>query len=198
MGSPEGVGRDQLGTWDAIHGETARTNSECLSSASELLSLADGLGAPGSMHTAGWLVDFVRQGLRHLVDQKMLAAAVRAHWDGGKVGFSFLPRPPSLDDDEDAYWEYEDYEYEAADLVEFVRGDDAPWEPRDLMANDKYERDLDFYDSLPERFTVYRGVSGVEPALAAAGVCWTTKRNIAEWFALRGSEPHTVVSARTG
>jgi hypothetical protein len=73
-------------------------------------------------------------------------------------------------------------------------------------ATDSYPRriltdnDLAFYDTLPQRFTIYRGCSGIPPERAAVGVCWTTQRDIAEWFALRWSAPDrepVVVTART-
>lgn len=45
--------------------------------------------------------------------------------------------------------------------------------------------DRAFYASLPEQFPVYRGCYGISGGTAAMGVCWTTKREIAEWFAHR-------------
>ena len=47
--------------------------------------------------------------------------------------------------------------------------------------------DRDFYASLPERFTVYRGCAGISAELAGKGLCWTLKRDGAEWFALRNA-----------
>jgi hypothetical protein len=47
------------------------------------------------------------------------------------------------------------------------------------------DEDADFFRSLPERFIVYRGAAGISHELAGMGVCWTTQREIAEWFAQR-------------
>ncbi len=161
--------------------------------AAELMEIARDLGAPGSVHTAGCLIAFVLDALpTDGLDNKMLAAAVRAHWQGGKVGFAFLPDPAGEDTDE---YEYADQAGELAALLSGDLGLDH-WEPRDLIANSEFEQDLDFYDSLPDRLLVYRGVPGVDPELVALGLSWTTEREIAEWFATRGPEPHSVVRAK--
>ena len=67
----------------------------------------------------------------------------------------------------------------------------ADGDPRRILTGE----DLAFFDSLPDRFTIYRGARGITPEKIAAGVCWTTKREVAEWFALRGDEP-VVMTAR--
>ena len=156
------------------------------------MEIAWQLGAPGSVHTAGWLVAFVLDFLpMDWLDDKMLAAAVRAHWQGGKIGFAFLPDPDGVNTDED---EYADKVEQLKALLRGKLGLDH-WGPRDLIASHEFEQDLDFYDSLPDRLLVYRGVPGVDPGLVALGLCWTTEREIAEWFATRGPEPHTLLRA---
>ncbi len=167
--------------------ESYRPGSSAGKSAQELYEIGSSLGAPGSVHNAGWLVDFIWQCVPD-IDEKMLAAAMRAHWHGGKIDFSFLPDSRITDPDE--------YNHAAQEIIELLRGDWTDWQPRDLLANTEYDHDLDFYGSLRNRFTVYRGVPDIDAELAALGICWTTERDIAEWFALRGASDPTVLSAR--
>jgi len=68
-------------------------------------------------------------------------------------------------------------------------------DPRRILVGE----DRNFYDSLPDRFTVYRGCAGVSLEHARAGICWTTKRDIAEWFADRSADRNArpvLISAR--
>jgi hypothetical protein len=86
------------------------------------------------------------------------------------------------------------YQGEVDDLIELFwqAHDGNPW--RILTGEDAA-----FYRSLPDRFTVYRGAAGISPELAGVGVCWTTKREIAEWFAdrsARGQAEPVLVTAR--
>ena len=57
--------------------------------------------------------------------------------------------------------------------------------------------DKRFYLTLPDRLTVYRGCAGVSIEHARLGVCSTTKREIAEWFATRFGLTDPVVLAAT-
>ncbi|MGW8787120.1 hypothetical protein [Heyndrickxia sporothermodurans] len=99
-----------------------------------------------------------------------LRAAVIAHtWTGGKMGFQHLPDPRTADPD--------DYEFEADELALQLR--EVP--PTAILVDE----DRAFYDSLPERLTVYRGGAGIDAGMAGRGMCWTTRRDIAEWFANR-------------
>jgi hypothetical protein len=96
-----------------------------------------------------------------------------------------LPDPKTTDPDV--------YDDEALDLM-WLFDDATDCDPRRILTGN----DLTFYDTLPQRFTIYRGCCGIPPERAAAGVCWTTRRDIAEWFALRSisdREP-VVVAAR--
>ena len=84
----------------------------------------------------------------------------------------------------------EDYESKASDLMALLN-QGTEGDPRRILT----EKDKSFYDSLPSRFTVYRGCAGISTEFAAAGVCWTTRRKIAEWFAARGPGDPIVVTA---
>lgn len=153
-------------------------------SAEEMEDIA-GQVSPGGAHTGGLLVNLIRQ---HVfgADPILIAATIYHNWHGGKAGFQFLPDPAATDP--------EDYETEAFDLIETL--DAGIWgDPSRILTGD----DRRFYDSLPDRFTVYRGCAGVSPEVGALGVCWTTQRDIAEWFADRSSRERSqrvVLSAR--
>lgn len=147
-------------------------------SAAELEAIADRL-SPGSIHRAGRL-GYLAWKLLAGADPLLVAALIYRNWHGGKVGFQFLPDPAVTD--------FFEYEAEAADLCGLI-SQATDGAPSRLLVGD----DLAFFESLPERLTVYRGASGVEPEVAAAGVCWSAKRNIADWFAARLSGPAPVV-----
>jgi hypothetical protein len=89
----------------------------------------------------------------------------------GKVGFQFLPNP-AVDP--------ENYEFEVEEL-EGIIDEGLQGDPLRVLTGD----DRDFYLSLPESFTVYRGCLGISAELAGIGLCWTLTRDIAESFALR-------------
>lgn len=141
-------------------------------SAEELENLAANL-SPGGAHTGGLLTRLIRANL-WMSDPLLLAALVRYNWHGGKIGFQFLPDPAMSDADE--------YEQEAMDLMglfdEALDGD-----PHRLLTGE----DRAFFDSLPQTFTIYRGCAGIAPEQGATGVCWTTRRDVAEWFAARSA-----------
>lgn len=107
-----------------------------------------------------------------------LAFAIRAAWQMGKVGFPLLHDPND--------YEPERYADKARNLLTELTCD---WslDPRDLMPNTVDEPDLDFYESLPHRFVVYRGGFDIDSERLGAGVCWTTRQDIAEFFATRWS-----------
>ncbi|RWM02183.1 hypothetical protein [Mesorhizobium sp.] len=151
-------------------------------SAEKLEELASHL-APGGAHTDGWLAHAIFQWARWEVDQLLLAATIRYCWHGGKSGFQFLPDPAKADPDE--------YEEQAQELVQFL------FEATDgNLARILTGEDLVFYNSLPSRLTVYRGCSAISPEQAGLGVCWTTDRAIAEWFAHRGAGEPVLVTGR--
>jgi hypothetical protein len=151
--------------------------------ADQLEALAEKLSPGDSYHEQGLLARIVLLNVP-FVSARLLAAMIRRNWHGGKVGFQFLPDPATSDPDA--------YDGEALDLMETlymgVAGD-----PRTILTGD----DLSFFESLPDRLTVYRGAAGISPDLAGTGVCWTTRRDVAEWFATRhGASDPMVVSAR--
>lgn len=147
-----------------------RDNSD--RSAEELEELADKL-SPGGAHTGGLLVRLIQANV-WAADPLLLAATIRYNWHGGKAGFQFLPDPAETD--------FDAYEEEAMGLLDLfdqaIEGD-----ARRILTGD----DRAFFDSLPDRFTIYRGCAGVSIEHAAAGVCWTTQRAVAEWFAVRSA-----------
>lgn len=103
-----------------------------------------------------------------------MAAIFRICWHGGKVGFQFLPRPNEVSLD--------DYENEAINLLAvFDEGTD--FDPRRILTDD----DLQFYEELGEKLTVYRGIESGHAEYGPLGVCWTTNRSVAEWFAMRSA-----------
>src|SRR5262249_52799429 len=125
-------------------------------------------------------------------DRLLAAATLYRVWQGTDTGFDigwqFLPNPQETDPVK--------YDAEAGDLI------GALWaaydDPRAVLTNTRAP-DLDYYNSLPERFTVYRGGYGLPAEQLARGVCWTTRRPIAEWFAIRFRPKHqepVLVSAR--
>jgi hypothetical protein len=106
----------------------------------------------------------------------LLAAGLYYTWHGGKVGFAHLPLPEDC----------EPYVYDrwVSNLVRRLRIEGGP---RRFLTNGPDGYDLTFYESLPATFTVYRGCSSISPEMAGKGVCWSLNRDVAEWFALRGS-----------
>jgi hypothetical protein len=144
-----------------------RDNSD--KTAEELEDLAHKL-SPGGAHTGGTLALLIRDYFLG-ADPFLLAAVIRWNWHGGKIGFQFLPNPAETDLDE--------YIYQAGSLLDLLEGD-----ARLILTGE----DRAFFDSLPDRLTVYRGCAGISIDHAAAGVCWTTKREVAEWFALRTAD----------
>ena len=138
--------------------------------------------SPGGAHNSGSLVKAVQTAILG-ADPKLLAVVMRVNWHGGKMGFQFLPDPAKTE-----LWNYKE---QAAEVYDTLRGKlmfgEVEWSPRDLLTNNNEERDLEFYDWLPERFTAYRGASGISAEQCAVGLCWTIDRKIAEWFANRGA-----------
>lgn len=153
----------------------------------EVYEAAQGLLSGDSIHNQGGMILDVMQSV-FCPDPMLVAAAMRLAWQGGKVGFNFLPDPADADP--------EDYDMAADFVLEALTGEWAFAAPA-LLADGQDDDDLAFYRSLPERFTVYRGGHGLPPERLALGLCWTARRSVAEWFALRGpgKEP-VVVSGR--
>ena len=138
--------------------------------------------SPGGVHNSGLLASIIRANCWY-ADRVLLAAILYYNWFGGKVGFQFLPDP--------AKTELEEYEWEVDGLILDLDLRD----PRRILVGE----DRDFYDSLPDTFTVYRGCAGVSLEHARAGICWSTKRDIAEWFADRSADRNArpvLISAR--
>ncbi|MCV0369532.1 hypothetical protein [Filomicrobium sp.] len=130
--------------------------------------------SPGGAHDGGLLVRLIRANMWD-ADPLLLAAIIRWNWHGGKRGFQFLSDPAETD--------LYDYEEEATSLMELF--DEAlDGDPHRILTGE----DRAFFDSLPDRFTAYRGCAGVPVEHAATGVCWTTRRAVAEWFALRTAD----------
>lgn len=140
----------------------------------ELSALADCL-SPGGAHTPAGLVNAVREMVKD-ADPLLIAATVYRNWHGGKIGFQFLPRPGEVD------WP-DEYYVEASALLDQIR-DGTGGDPRRILL----ENDRAFFDALPERLTVYRGAAGISSEMTGFGVCWTTRREVAEWFAWRSAE----------
>jgi len=128
------------------------------------------------------------ENLSQFIDPARLASLLRIIWQSNEAGFNLLPDP--------AKTPVEEYGFAAGGLLsELTNGDE--FGPERLLSNAKY-RDLDFWLSLPRKFTIYRGSFGISAENCAVGVCWTTKREIAEWFALRALRQRdpVLVSAR--
>jgi hypothetical protein len=150
-------------------------------SAEQLVELAANL-SPGSRHNGGLLVGLVH-GTLPSADPLLVAATIWYNWHGGKVGSQFLPNIREVG--VEAYCDDRDEL-----LLLFYR---AYRDPRRILTGE----DRAFYDSLPERFTVYRGCPGLSPEDASEGISWTTRRPIAEWFASGDvRQPPTPVGAR--
>lgn len=149
----------------------------------ELAAMARAINFGGA-HDAGLTVRYVREYV-FAPCPRLVAACLYEAWQGGKGGFQFLPDPAETDPEE-----YDDL---VSGLIETLE-DGAP-DPRQVLLNG-YSNDLDFYNSLPGSFTVYRGTGGIPAERAAAGVCWTTSRAMADWFAGRLSGAPVVISAR--
>jgi hypothetical protein len=150
-------------------------------SADELADIARSV-SPGGAHTGGFMIRILQRNLWH-VDPLLVTATIYANWHGGKVGFQFLDSPRDADPDA--------YEEEATSLIDYLGGA-TDWNPRRVLTGD----DLSFYDALPDAFTVYRGCAGVSPDMVALGVCWTTNRAVADWFAGRSNGERVVMTAR--
>ncbi|RWO55383.1 hypothetical protein [Mesorhizobium sp.] len=147
--------------------------------ADQLAEIADALSPGGVDNGADLYWNLLDAGVD--IDPLIRAALIYRNWHGGKVGFQFLPDPARTDP--------EDYEFEADNLVQSL------FEATDgKVGGILTGKDRDFYESLPARFTIYRGCSGISPELAGLGVCWTTDRRIAEWFAHRGSREPVLVT----
>lgn len=129
--------------------------------------------SPGGAHTGGLLARLIWENV-WLADPLLLAATVWFNWHGGKAGFQFLPDPAKTEVDA-----YEEEAWRLIDLFDSAFDGD----PRRILTG----ADRAFFDSLPDRFTVYRGCAGISPEQAAAGVCWATQRDVAEWFACRSA-----------
>jgi len=150
-------------------------------SPAELAEIADRLSVGGA-HTSGFLTRYAMKNIL-FADPTLVAALLYRNWKGGKVGFQFLPNPATTP--------FEEYSNAVSELESWF--DET--EPTKLLLN-TYS-DLDFYNSLPDSFTVYRGGSHCSPEALAAGICWTTSRPVAEWFANRASRDEPILlSAR--
>ena len=136
---------------------------------------------PGSHNDNTVLLNLVEEFLTK-ADPRLLVAAKAQAWQGGRAGFQFLPNPANLELDE-----YQDL---VQDLVESLQANVE--HPSEVLVGS----DRAFYESLPDRFTVYRGCSGISPEMAAAGLCWTTCKDTANWFACRRCKDPVLVSAR--
>lgn len=136
----------------------------------ELAALAKHL-APGGAHDDGLLVNIVRETVC-CADELIIAAVIWHCWHGGKYGFQFLPDPALIEEDD-----YSQHGRDLAELLELATDSD----PHRLLIGD----DLAFFDSLPDSFSIYRGCAGISERAAALGLCWSIKREIAEWFANR-------------
>ncbi len=153
----------------------------------EVYEIAGTLISGESVHQHGALIQDVLRSV-FAPDFLLVAATLRLTWKGGKMGFMFLPDPAKAD--------MEDYSDEADSLLDALT-DSWMADISYLLTNGEEGRDLDFYNSLPRHMTVYRGGHGTTSERLAAGVCWTRSRNLAEWFARRGSDEPVVISART-
>jgi len=110
------------------------------------------------------------------VDALLLAAVSRRTW---QLGGALLPDPAETDSEE-----YGNLSSMLAEnLANAVRGD-----PRRILTG----ADRIFFEGLPDSFTIYRGCAGLSTDQAARGICWTTRRDVAEWFALRAAENEKV------
>ncbi len=138
-----------------------------------------------SRHQLGAVVKNII-GRMNSVCQTLVAAMLYHTWSGGRVGFAHLPNPRLCD--------YDEYVAEGDDLsIILRRGTNG--DPLRVLTN----ADREFFLSLPESFTIYRGGAGIDKDMLGAGMCWTTNRNTAEWFAVRSSSegcPPVLVSAR--
>ncbi len=163
-------------------------------SARQLQEMATGLYDGRSLHNRGDLVKYIRDNFDECVDPLLMAAAIYNTWKGGKAGFAFLPAPHECD--------LEEYQWNVDFLLDAFR-----WEVDRVIPHDHFDPsrilepgDLEFYESLPDRLTVYRGAADVSPEMVAAGLCWSTDRKWAEWFACRASRTNrgspVLVSAR--
>lgn len=110
--------------------------------------------SPGGVHTSGHLVQLIRYKMFG-PDSFLVAATIWHNWHGGKVGFQFLPDP--------AQTERAEYYEHVADLGVLEEGTNG--DPRRILTG----ADRAFYDSLPERFTIYRGVCGISVDMAELG-----------------------------
>ncbi len=160
---------------DLLKDNSARTPEELQNIAGHL--------SPGGVHTGALLLQLILDELPDECCPRLVAAMIYWNWSGGKRGFQFLPDFLHSDPD----W----FRARAETLLETI-GDGTNGDPRRLLTGD----DRGFYDSLPDRVTVYRGCGGVSPEIAAMGVCWTTSREMAEWFADRSHGDPVVVTAR--
>jgi len=142
----------------------------------ELEDIASWL-SPGGVHNGGAFLNIImNNGVR--ICPRLKAAILYGNWDGGKTGFQFLPDPANT--------EVEEYALCADDLIEAL-GSGTGGDPRAVLTG----VDREFYESLPDRLTIYRGCAGVSFEHAQAGVCWTTSRPVAEWFAWRATRRGT-------
>lgn len=154
-------------------------------STEELTTLAENL-SPGWAHDAALLIQVARASLI-MTDPTLTAAIIWHNWHGGKAGFQFLPDPAECD--------LHDYLSEVISLTETF--DQVPGSTIRFLTGD----DRAFYECLPDRFSIYRGCSGIDAETAGMGLCWTIRREIAEWFAWRTSSEKAapiLVSARVG
>lgn len=119
----------------------------------------------------------------------LLAAGLRLGWHPQDPGHAVLPDPGFLAADK-----YGRAIEDTLAMFACVRGD-----PRRILTN-LTDRDLDFFNSLPDLVTIYRGCRGISPEMAAAGICWSIKRSTAEWFACHVEQAGlpVLVSAQVG
>lgn len=140
-------------------------------SADELAHLGQRL-VVGNADDFGFMIRLARENLLR-ASELLLAAALLPAWKGGNWRHTFLPDPittrPRI---------YECSKKKLLSWLNCTRGD------RRRILSNVYGRDRDFYDSLPDRFMVFRGCCGITAETAASGLCWTTSRSTAEWFAI--------------
>lgn len=130
--------------------------------------------SPGGAHVGGELTNLLLEtAWFHAPDPLLLGALIYSNWTGGKVGFQFQQDPCTTDPDEYA---------EKAEKISDALSDAGP--PTRFLMGD----DLAFYNALPNVITIYRGFAGVSEDIGALGLCWTTNKQAARWFAWRASE----------
>lgn len=109
-----------------------------------------------------------------------LAMVFYNSWQNARVGFPLTGDPAKQD--------FPTYMRMVDRLVGNMTFSGYP-NPTAIIADTEHDNDLSFFNSLSETLTVYRGSCNVPEETAAYGICWTTRKDIAEWFAIRTSRP---------